>query len=374
MKKSKWLFIVLSFFMLILTSCYKSDGANLTDKNAPTPKPTVKINNNKTNVTKEALNLTVWQAYWNNDELTQEMEILKDSIKNVIHFAAYFNAENELFIPEGIIGVHLSDEANPKDGYKHYLSFVNDKILSDGTSSLKDTKLLYELFKDTSAMDNHINSICNMVVENGYDGIEVDYEAIKKDFKLWKLYLNFIQKLYNKTKELNLEMRVILEPAAPLEEIKAGKLKFPTGPEYVMMCYNLHGNGSEPGAKADKAFIISLAKKMKSLKGKINFAFATGGFDWKDDNSVASLTESEAITLQKNYVKNPVRDIKSSALTFSYTDISGSKHNVWYADGTTLKKWIETANDYGINSYSLWRLNGNEDSSLLLVNELMLSK
>lgn len=372
MKKILHLLIIIVVVFLFV-ACDKREGANLLEKGTPTPDDAFKNNTDTIKeVTKagaeeieENIDLSVWQAYWSNDEIVRELELLKDSIHNIIHFAAYFNADNELFIPREIVGQNKNREIDPKEEYKHYLSFVNDKILSDGTSSLKDTALLYELFNDSNVMEQHMSSICELAVENGYDGIEIDYEAMKGDLKLWRLYLEFIHKLYQKSQSLDLELRVVLEPSAPLEEIETNKLSFPKGPQYVMMCYNLHGYSSKPGAKADKKFIRALTKKLELLSSGIELAFATGGFDWEEDGDVKALSESEAKTLQNS--TESVREEESAALTFSYTDKTGKKHTVWYADGTTIKVWMDIGRSNGIRNFSLWKLNGNESESLVTI-------
>lgn len=366
--------LILIFILFLSVSCGKSDETNRMDQGTLTPdeedktitgiiKEATKAASEE--VVEENIELSVWQVYWSNDEMIRELELLKESVHNVIHFAAYFNAENELFIPKEIVGQNKVINTNEK--YKHYLSFVNDKILSDGSSSLKDTTLLYELFHDSNTMEQHMNNICGIAIENGYDGIEIDYEAMKDDLVLWKLYLNFIQKLYQKTQGLDLELRVVLEPSAPLDDIETNKLSFPNGPQYVMMCYNLHGYGSEPGAKADKKFTMELTQKMKLLSPNIELAFSTGGFDWDEEGNVKALTESEAKTLHNG--SKVIREEESAALTFNYQDKEGKNHTVWYADGTTIQEWMEIGRNNGISKFSLWRLNGNEGESLVTIGD-----
>ena len=100
-------------------------------------------------------------------------------------------------------------------------------------------------------------------------------------------------------------------------------------------------------------------EKMSVLNGKVNLAFATGGFDFADDGSVKQLNYNAAVALCDEYGGTPERDPGSSAMYFSYTDEVNTEHQVWYADQETLKVWIETAKNSGCEKISIWRLGGN---------------
>ena len=68
---------------------------------------------------------------------------------------------------------------------------------SDGRYSLKDTTQLKKVFESDEAMAHHIEAIIQIAVEGGYDGIEMDYEAMRKDWDLWEKYTVFCERLYN---------------------------------------------------------------------------------------------------------------------------------------------------------------------------------
>lgn len=309
--------------------------------------------------------LIAWETYWSNGTALEETYLLQDVLQGVVHFAAYFDAQNELMIPDETTRIYRELKAeNP--GMKHYLSIVNDKINADGSSSLKDTKVLYDLLSQEEVMSRHIDSILMLAERGGFDGIEIDYEAIKKDKKLWEMYTDFCEKLYIRLTEKHLSMRIILEPSAPLDQ-----LDLPKGPEYVMMCYNLHSGGSTPGPKADKDFISSLINSMESVPGKKSFALATGGFDWMEGEKTEALTEIQAAALCEEYSVEPMRDPDSGALTFQYEDQNGKSHEVWYADGETLVMWLKLIKDAGDYGASLWRLDGNSEESLRKINDLL---
>lgn len=298
---------------------------------------------------------SIWTTYWDKNHLESELEQKKDYIQDICYFAAYFNHNKKVFIPkETIESFKKVQEIYGSSRYGSYLSFVNDLVMEDQISSLKDVELLNTLLATEDSMNNHIKDILNMTVEEGFDGLEIDYEAINKDMKLWELFVKFIEKLYEAASERNILVRVVLEPSAPLDTVQ-----LPKGPEYVMMCYNLHGYGTEAGPKANKVFIEELIKKTEHLPGKVSFAFATGGYDFQSNGIVHSITEKEAVEALNIYNLSATRDKESYAQFFSYIDHKGNHHEVWYADKDTIQYWtgiVKEAGDYGI---SLWRMGGN---------------
>ncbi|QCX34692.1 glycosyl hydrolase [Caloramator sp. E03] len=321
----------------------------------------IKILNKKENeIIKKANNnenkkVSVWAVYWDLDRVPKEVSELEKHIDNFCYFAAYYDNKNQLILPESTVKIFQYIEKKYDDKkWKNYLTVVNDKMIKDGVFSHKDTSLLYELFKSDESIKKNTNQIISLALLGGYDGIEIDYEAIKKDMQLWRLYEKFCSYLYKKSSEAGLQLRVLLEPSAPIE-----KLMLPEGPDYVIMCYNLHGPNTKPGPKADKEFIRKLVEKMSVIPGKKEFALATGGFDWDENGEVKAVTQLQAKEIIKEYNAETMRDDESCAIKFSYEDEKGKKHEVWYADMVTINCWIDIIEEYGSYGISIWRLGGN---------------
>lgn len=294
-------------------------------------------------------NLSAWVVYWDLN-YDKEIRTLDKELKNICYFAVNFNSNNELVIPEKLISCY-----NQTKGYDYnkYITIVNDKINSDGSSSLKDINLLKALLNNPHSRSNHIEDIISLAVKYNFDGIEIDYEQIKNDMKLWDDYILFINELYQKSEKKGLKLRALLEPNTPFD-----KLSFDEGPTYVVMCYNLHGGFSEPGEKANPKFIRSLMDKTSKIPGKKDFAIATGGFNWASNGKTTTVSESEANRILKEYRAKVERDDGSQCLFFNYKDEDNIEHEVWYADKITLKSWMKVIRETG-HGISIWRLGGN---------------
>ncbi len=338
---------ILCALCLFLLGCGNNNSSEIKDKNSS--------QTTRSSIKEDGREFSVWIAYWDIKNFDQEISSIKDSIDNICYFAAYFNAEGKLFIPKEITDTYkLIKSKYGEKKYNSYLTFVNDLLKSDGTSSLKDTELLYTLFSSPEQIENHVNEIITMTINNGYNGIEIDYEGIKKDLKLWDLYIKFVNQLYKAASAKNIPVRIVLEPNVPEKE-----LKFIEGPEYIMMCYNLYGAGTVPGPKANEKFLLQMAEKMKAFPGKINFALSSGGYDFAGDGTAKQVTEIEAVTLKKEYNAAETRDKDSNCIVFQYKDLKGLSHEVWYADKETLKFWYNVISKQGDYGFTLWRIGGN---------------
>jgi spore germination protein len=314
---------------------------------------------------KVPLTLSSWVVYWD-EKSGSELLKMDNSLESVSFFAAYFDSKKKLFIPK-TNKYQLSDIKKfcEKNDSNLFLTIVNDYITPEGKSSLKDINLLKDLLLSEQSREAHIQDIIKVALEGGYNGVEIDYEGIKNDEDLWKEYLMFCKELYSKASKNNLKIHVILEPSAPVE-----KYKFPVGPSYIMMAYNLFGSYSGPGPKADIDFINKLCKKMKQIEGEKWIAFATGGFDWIDGNKATSITKSRAEILLSSYNHSEVLvDKNSGCKFFNYSDEKHVNHTVWYADEETFKLWFSTAKKQGYNHFAIWRLEENSSKLNLLMTK-----
>lgn len=280
----------------------------------------------------------IWAAYWDQDAAALE----KSEIRRVGLFAANFDENGSLYVQEDTL---LLAQALRDSEKKRYLTVVNDITREQGENSLKDTEILYNLLSEEDRAREHTKEIVRMAKDCGCDGVEIDYECIRKDMTLWAYFMRFLTLLQEEAGDL--AVRVVLEPGTPVEE-----LSFPEGPEYVVMCYNLHYPGTEPGPKADRAFLLELKERFSSLPN-VGFALANGGYSWGEDGMGTSLTTAQAEALAEEEIAKPIRDQKSGAVHFQYKR-NGETVQVWYGDDQTLRHWASILNEDTPASVSIW--------------------
>ncbi len=300
---------------------------------------------------KAIINEAAWCVYWDPNSVSAAAgnHMLYNEL---VLFGCIYSEDNKLIIPEQLDELisKLPDEVTASDDTELYISFINDVMHPDGSSTQKSTDFLKNVLSDARLSESIIEDMIKQTRSFGFDGIELDYENIHKCDGLWDEYLDFVSRLYKRALEEDLKLRVVFTVSTPADE-----LDFIKGPRYVVMCYNLYGTHSGPGPKADAEFLKNTYRKFKKIDA--SYAFANGGFEWgPDDKTVCSLTAEAAAALAAEYGADVVRE-DSGALKYTYQADDGI-HTVFYGDELTIKRWsdilLENADeDVRID---LWRL------------------
>ena len=191
-----------------------------------------------------------WIAYWDGEDYIKKLQDRGYGADIFCMFEAMFDGEYKLYLEDSVKEQYDAVKAKAKDK-KYYLTFVNDVVTETG-SEQKDTDVLYAVLKDPAG---HAGDVVKLAKDNGFDGVEIDYEKIRKDLGLWDLFIAFENELIKQASDAGLEVRIVLESSTPVSQIS-----LPKGPEYVVMCYNLYGYGTEPGPKADRGFLEDIVR------------------------------------------------------------------------------------------------------------------
>ena len=303
---------------------------------------------------------STWIVYWDVDAAWDEIDSCGEKLTDITMFEALYTGEtDEVWLPNEMTEMIEMAKEKYQGKKRLYLSFVNDFKNEDGTYSQKDVKLLERLVKTEESRKRHVEEMITMVKKYELDGVELDYENLKRAEHLGDSYAEFIELLYQEAEKEGLRVKVDVEYQT------AQKANLPQGPEYVVMCYNLFGEGTGPGPKADREFLITCCDNYVNQKN-VTMAFSTGGFDWEEGIGCKALTERAAVELflekcGENGTQN--RDEKSGCVWFHYTE-DGKSHEVWYADAVTLNYWKQVVKEQGYERIAIWRMNGNDVSTL----------
>ena len=298
--------------------------------------------------------LSTWVVYWDTEGVEAEIESLGSNLDTIVCFEALYANDKTISHPEGCD--ELLNMLKEKYSDKTiYLSYVNDYQNADGSYSQKDVDLLREIFASEDSMNTYADAIVADAKASLVDGVELDYENMRKDEALFAPYARFIEILYNKCIENELSFRVATEYQTGI------KCQLINGPEYVVMCYNLYGYGTSPGPKADMAYLAACYENFAYLEHVV-FAFSLGGFKWNGDN-VSALKENEALNLA-NLAGADIQREPSGAAYYSFEEVDKTTSTVYYADGATINSWKGYIKDKGRDNFALWRLGGNVPESL----------
>ena len=297
---------------------------------------------------------STWLPYWKQQEALFEARELSNTMEAFVAFEAMFDDKGNIIVPEET--EELLEELSDS-GREVYLSLVNDIRQKDGSYAQKSKDFLQKTYASERNIDTHVVKILNLADRYKPDGIEIDYENIRKDTSLWEDHAQMISRLQEGLRQRGMKLRVVVEWMA------GSVAELPEGPEYVVMCYNLYGSHSGPGPKADAQFLSQCAEASRGLPGAVNMAFAGGGFEWVNGKVSRQLTQLEAEAALEVRGVICERDGDSGALKGIFSE-NGQTHEIWYADGETLAIWRDVMKDAGYTRFSLWSLAGNDVENL----------
>ena len=307
----------------------------------------------KEGIQKREVGYGAWTTYWDAESALLEEAQFGDKLEELVCFEVFFEENGDWLIPTD---TRMMLDALKESDTEVFVSLVNDVQMADCTVVQKSAKLLEQLLSSRAARSAHIAQIMQLVDQLGISGIEIDYENMKSDTRLWNLFVQFLEELFPILEHNGVRLRVVMECQAPQYA------EFPAGPEYICMCYNLYGYHSGPGPKADRSFLKKLGEDWKEVPGEVRMAFATGGFLWADDTVIKAMTEEEAAEYLEQEGITAMRDAESGALTAGYR--GDQEYSVWYADGETLSGWRDTLLSMGYQHFDIFRLGGNSYTSL----------
>jgi spore germination protein len=217
----------------------------------------------------------------------------------------------------------------------------------------------------------HIAKIVALVVKNGFDGIDIDYEIEGLSAADKKNYLIFIQELGRalRTRNKSLSVCVYDYQSGVAWQNWAAMLAYVD--TLKVMVYNLDvtpdpvpGPGSPlSGLEQTLNYVGSLA----AAKGKIIIGLPLYGHHWiqqTDDTYKYTIVHYTDAIVQNGIAKYPVRRDDGEPY-FTYQDSAGAAHIVYFQDCTALAERLKLIASYGkvVKGVTFWDLGGEDPLS-----------
>ncbi|WP_243129224.1 glycosyl hydrolase family 18 protein [Hathewaya massiliensis] len=224
-----------------------------------------------------------------------------------------------------------------------------------------DGNIAKTLLESPSNVKNLINNILVQMKTNGYKGVNIDLEGIYSYNR--NQYTEFIKQLYNTLKPqgftvtLSVPAKINDNPAntwcAAYDYAKLGNY----ADKIILMTYDEHYPGGEPGAVASINWVENVIKYAVSVipKEKILLGTAAYGYDWSSNGTKAYGIQG-VYNLATKYGATILWDKLSQTPYFNYKDASGISHTVWFENENSLKYKLDLVNKYDLNGIGIWRL------------------
>jgi spore germination protein len=192
-----------------------------------------------------------------------------------------------------------------------------------------------------AARRRHVENLVALVEEKGFDGIDLDWEALKAGDR--KPYAAFVEELGAAlhAKDRFLSIAVFPKTQKPGRWDSQVAMDYKrlgaAADEFKVMAYNFSGPWSEPGPQAPLAWVNRVLTFAESQvpAHKIYLGIPFYGYDWHAGKASAVLARN-AMSAAAEHGAAVNRDDASGEATLRYTDDDGVAHVLYYQDSTAV--------------------------------------
>ena len=217
--------------------------------------------------------------------------------------------------------------------------------------------------------DRMASQIVDAVDRNGWDGINIDLEALEPADRdaLTAFYSDLSARLHSRGK-----LSTIALPAR-LPEVEwrwSAPFDYPAlgaAADYaVIMAYTFHTPGSTPGSispirRVDRATQFAVSQ---IPRGKLLLGIGLWGYDWRigSPGNAAPRKFAETRALADRYSGESGYSLDDQSAWLRYRDAGGDRV-IWYEDRCSVPPKVDLANRFGLAGVAYWRL-GQEDPAV----------
>jgi cellulose synthase/poly-beta-1,6-N-acetylglucosamine synthase-like glycosyltransferase/spore germination protein YaaH len=223
-----------------------------------------------------------------------------------------------------------------------------------------DGNTLGRMLNNPTARATNIQALLNFVQGNKFAGVSIDYENISASDQ--PALLAYMGELFAKFHPLGLEVSLSVPANDDSYDYKA----LSQSVDYlILMAYDEHWNGSEPGPVASQPwFADELQRRFAEVDpAKYIIGIGSYGYDWAlSTNQASEVSFQQAVQGAEKYGATISLDPAALNPTYTYSDATGEKHQVWYLDALSAFNEVAAAHSYAVHGCALWRM-GSEDPS-----------
>jgi spore germination protein YaaH len=218
----------------------------------------------------------------------------------------------------------------------------------------------------------HIEVLVNEVLTHRYDGIDIDYESLngasdRDGFSLFVEELAAALDAHGKLLSVTVHPKTYEPGGWSGPQAQDWKRIGASADRVRVMTYAYHGCTSEAGPIAPQWWMEDVMVHATSIipPNKVYAGIHFYGHDWSDGSceSVTWKTARERSTAYAGF-----RQWEGSSgwghdvaePWFTYTDAAGQQHEVWYADGESVRARLALVEKYGLGGIAVWRLGGED--------------
>jgi spore germination protein YaaH len=239
----------------------------------------------------------------------------------------------------------------------------------------QDPAILHNLLASAATRTAVVGAISALVAENGYDGVNVDFEAgAAADRPLLVAFASELSQTLH-AQGAKLTMAVGAKTGATL----TGRNGFYDYPALAAVCdrlftmaWDLHWATSPAGPISDATWVAKVIAYIKTVPNASRFIIGTQlyGFDWPLGAKATPLEWDDMTAVQASLGAVTLWDAVAQEPYFTYTDAALVVHTAYFATAQSVQGRLGQARAAGLG-VGLWRL-GDEDQETWSIPSLNL--
>ena len=274
-------------------------------------------------------------------------------------FSYGFTTEGELVLPalptEWMINDALSE------GTKPVLT-----LTPFGPDGQFNNYLIHRVLSDTTARNRLIRNLYETVLNQGYQGVNIDFEFILAEDR--DLFTEFVRDVTYAVNELGYEVTVDLAPKTSADQpgvLYEGKDYPALGAAADRVLVMTYEWGYTYGPAMDVAPIDKVREVIDYAvteipREKINMGVPNYGYDWKlpyvrGESKAVTIGNIEAIQIALRNDSQIFYDETAQSPYFSYV-ADGITHEVWFEDARSMLAKYRLVREYGLHGIGCWQI------------------
>lgn len=242
-----------------------------------------------------------------------------------------------------------------------------------------DATVISRIINNPVDRSEHVREILELVIENEYDGIDIDYENLPvtdtEGFSAFISQLGTALHDHGKLLSLALHPKTTTEAdwSGPGAQDWAVMARY--ADELKIMVYDYHWISYHAGPIAPLDWledVLEYAATIPEAKGKIIIGLPLYGYDWGPSGNAKALTYDDTLKLMtEQKIDNPSREHVDDSTDFCrfYTDnnephfqylLNGATHTVYFQDIQAIRGRVDIIKQYPevVKGVAFWRLGG----------------
>lgn len=229
------------------------------------------------------------------------------------------------------------------------------------------SELASEVLTNETAWNNLLNNAVQTMNSKKYFGLNIDFEYVLQKDK--EAYNDFVKAASDRVHESGFILSTSLAPktGAAQRGLLYEAHDYPVHGRYtdfvILMTYEWGYTYGPARAVAPLNLVEQVIRYAVSVipNQKIFMGIPNYGYDWTlpfvQGTAAKPLTNPGAVSLAARVGARIYFDSAAQSPYFSYYDVSGRRHEVWFEDARSINAKLRLADRYGLGGVSYWTIN-----------------